>query len=757
MRRAIKIALFLCLAWLTGQSSAYASDAKNTPLKRVLVISFFNAGVPWANHVAESLRTNLESESPYSIDLHIEFADLVYYNDETYRQKLIDLYRYKYSHPKMDLVIGMGDEEADFLSEYGEDLFGKIPKVIVSVNPNRLQRDSLQPNMTSLVWEADIQGNIQLIEELIPKASHLYVISGSSETDRAAEKLVRKELQHYKGPLEINYVSNISKQDLLTKVARLPENSALFYTVFTRDATGVPVVSKRFVSTVSEKANAPVFGVLDSYLGEGIVGGNLLSAEEQGRKCADIAVRILKGEPPADIYPSRVLNHVMFDWRQLQRWRISEDRLPAGSIVQFKTPTPWELYHRYIIAVVLLILFGYGFISVLLVQRRRLRRSESELERELRFEEMLSALSASFVNLSPDQVDFEIRRELETIARLLEVDRVSLFEMSADTQMLVALHSFTDPGIAAPPSEIVLGRFTWSRQKILNGETVMFSHLDELPAEAGADRDYFLSQGIQSAVILPLMAGESSLGLLGMAMLKHRREWPGGLTRRFKLVAEVFANAMARKRSDEALIQSKKFKRSILDSLKYHLAVVDREGNILDVNESWMQFARENDASDLERIEVGSNYIEVCRRAAAEGAGLAQTALEGIHSVLEGTIEQFELEYPCDSPAEKRWFWMRVIPFSRPGGGVIITHIDISKRKLAELVLQDAYTEIEHLRDQLEAESNYLQEEIRLEHNFDNIIGNSAAIQYVLFKVQQVAATDTTVLILGETGTGKEL
>ena len=118
-----------------------------------------------------------------------------------------------------------------------------------------------------------------------------------------------------------------------------------------------------------------------------------------------------------------------------------------------------------------------------------------------------------------------------------------------------------------------------------------------MPAEAGADRDYFLSQGIQSAVILPLMAGESSLGLLGMAMLKHRREWPGGLTRRFKLVAEVFANAMARKRSDEALIQSKKFKRSILDSLKYHLAVVDREGNILDVNESWMQFARENDAS----------------------------------------------------------------------------------------------------------------------------------------------------------------
>jgi PAS domain S-box-containing protein len=82
---------------------------------------------------------------------------------------------------------------------------------------------------------------------------------------------------------------------------------------------------------------------------------------------------------------------------------------------------------------------------------------------------------------------------------------------------------------------------------------------------------------------------------------------------------------------------------------------------------------------------------------------------------------------------------------------------DISERKHAEESLKLSYLKIEQLKNQLEAESAYLQDEIKLEHNFENIIGQSKALKYVLHRVEQVAPLDSPVLIMGETGTGKEL
>ena len=212
-----------------------------------------------------------------------------------------------------------------------------------------------------------------------------------------------------------------------------------------------------------------------------------------------------------------------------------------------------------------------------------------------------------------------------------------------------------------------------------------------------------------------------------------------------------------RKQAEKALRLSKAFSQTVLMSLRDHIAVLDRQGNILEVNDSWKQFARENNCQNLARIGSGVNYLEVCRNSSNRFDGAAQAALEGIRSVLNGDRDRFEMEYPCDSPMEKRWFHMVGIPFKRQEGGVIVAHTDTTVRKTAEVKLREAYSEIEQLKNQLQEDQTYLREEIKLAHNYENIIGNSEKLTYVLFRTEQIAPTDTTVLILGETGTGKEL
>jgi len=757
MRRLEKAIILAFLACLPLVSSADAADTKRDATKRVLAIFFSDEGQPFTSELVQSLRTNLVSKSQYPVELNTEFADRLRHADDVYLRKYIDLLQYKYSQPPMDVVLGVGDETASFLAQDGETLFGNIPKILLTVNPRYEQNANAKPHLKNLVYGFDVLGQVLLIEKLLPEARHLFIAYGCSQSDREGAMLVRESLRNYQGPLEAVYLTDMSKEALLAKVAGLPEHSVVLYTSFIRDAEGKPFVSRNVISEVAEAANAPVFGFFDLYLGYGMVGGYLLSASDQGKRLANVALQLLNGDAPAAINTAPPENRVEFDWHQLRRWGIDEKRLPPESDVLFKGSSPWDRYRKYIIAAILVIFFQSGVVFFLVMESVRRRRAEVHLTQRLAFEEMLSEFSARFVDLPPEQVDSRIAAELRKLGEYLQVDRITLFKLSETDHRMVLVESYFAAGVAPPTAQIEIDPLTWASEKILQGKGFHFSDLDDLPPEAGAEKAFMQSQGVRSAVVIPVTIQEKTRGMLVLGMVTRPREWSQDIIRQYEIIAHVIAHALAGKQSNEALVQSKNFNRSVLDSLTYLITVLDRQGNILDVNESWLRFARENAATSQTPIGPGVNYLEVCRRSAERGDASAEAALEGLRSVLEGTREIFILEYPCDSPGKKRWFMMRVIPFSGRKGGVIVSHIDISEQKLAHVNLQTAFSEIKQLKNQLEAETAYLQEEIRLEHNYEGIIGQSAAIQYVLYKIEQVAATETTVLVLGENGTGKEL
>lgn len=118
---------------------------------------------------------------------------------------------------------------------------------------------------------------------------------------------------------------------------------------------------------------------------------------------------------------------------------------------------------------------------------------------------------------------------------------------------------------------------------------------------------------------------------------------------------------------------------AVLDSLPEHVAVLDSQGVITLVNRAWREFAVANGDADLTCSGIGANYLSVCDLGADGASHGARAALDGIRAVLEGRSESFAMEYPCHSPQERRWFAMHVAPIRHPGGGVIVSHINVSQ------------------------------------------------------------------------------
>jgi formate hydrogenlyase transcriptional activator len=174
----------------------------------------------------------------------------------------------------------------------------------------------------------------------------------------------------------------------------------------------------------------------------------------------------------------------------------------------------------------------------------------------LPFERLLAEISTLFSNLPADQIDTEIVAAQRRICELLDLDRSSLWITSEnDPGTLLLTHYHQPPETPSPPERMsAKDFFPWTVQKVLAGETLAISKLTELPAEAGRDRETFSHYGTKSGVYVPLSVGKGPVfGLLTFAVTHDERDWPKRVLQQFQLVAQIFANALARKRADKEI------------------------------------------------------------------------------------------------------------------------------------------------------------------------------------------------------------
>jgi two-component system, LuxR family, sensor kinase FixL len=219
-------------------------------------------------------------------------------------------------------------------------------------------------------------------------------------------------------------------------------------------------------------------------------------------------------------------------------------------------------------------------------------------------------------------------------------------------------------------------------------DVVVFSRPDDLPAAAAHDVASYRRYGVRSALIVPVVAGPRVLAALSLVIASTERTWPEGIVQWLRLVAETFASALARKEAEEALRASEQSKSAILASLSSAVAVLDRDGRIVDVNARWRRAER-----PPVMCGVGENLLDGFARSPSVDAG---AAVPGILGVLRGERSEFALEYRCQTSAGEPWYLVTAVPLEGVDGGAVVSCTDITERKRAELDAERSRHEMAH-------------------------------------------------------------
>ena len=401
------------------------------------------------------------------------------------------------------------------------------------------------------------------------------------------------------------------------------------------------------------------------------------------------------------------------------------------------------------------------------------------------FDNLLAEILRRFMDAPTGRVHAEIRAAQALICNAIGIDRSVVWEIVAGPPPAVhAAYVWTraaagdsiDPltGDAAsgehrvfrdgPSASLlrdtdVMERFPWVMRRVRDGTTLVMARIGDLPPEAAVDAASFRHYGTKANVILPMRFAGAVTGMLSFATTERERDWPPELLTSLEFVAHIFSAALGRREAEDHLLASE---------LRLDVASARMMAAVDVAALGVYQASRLRDVFVLD-----TRSRELLGIPAERTSGLVDFWLEHVHAddreelraltheLTSGRVDAATREYRYLHP-ERGTIWLRhstrVVAKGDATSGLEVVGViqDVTQDRQREDSLKSALIEVERLQQELHRDNVSLREEVRSLKGISDIRGNSPAIQRALEQVEQVASTSSTVLLLGETGVGKE-
>ena len=311
--------------------------------KTVLIINEVGLTHALTVTMTQQIIAGLRDTPGRQVEFFSENLDLLSFPDRPSLSEQRDSLITQYGHQKMDAIVAIGPDTIRFLSSYADTLFLGVPVVICGSSADQAGDPHLDSRFTGTWQKREPGKTFEAALRLFPNTRHVFVVGGSSVYDQLVVAFTKEFFKSSQSKVEFSYLTDMAMEQLLERLKNLPENSIVFYTSFFEDSVGNKFLNAtKALPMIASVSNAPIFGMSDTYLGHGIVGGDLMNFQEQGKVTARIVSQILEGKKVGDLPIETLPSMFMFDWNELQRWHIPESSLPAGSIISFRPPSLWD-------------------------------------------------------------------------------------------------------------------------------------------------------------------------------------------------------------------------------------------------------------------------------------------------------------------------------------------------------------------------------------------------------------------------------